>query len=157
MLRVLVAKVGLDGHDRGVKVVARILRDAGMEVVYAGLRQTPETIAAAALQEDVDVVGLSMHNGAHLTLAPLVVQALRARGSDAAVVVGGIIPQRDSAALREAGVAGLIRPGASLEEVVAAVTTAADCRTEREGVSLASSDSVSPRSTAARLPGSSAL
>src|SRR3954447_26731814 len=91
-LRVLVAKVGLDGHDRGVKVVARILRDAGMEVIYAGLRQTPQSIAATALQEDVDVIGLSMHNGAHLTLAPLVVQALRDAGLDCAVVVGGIVP-----------------------------------------------------------------
>ncbi|MFM2047073.1 MAG: isobutyryl-CoA mutase small subunit, partial [Actinomycetota bacterium] len=88
--RVLVAKVGLDGHDRGVKIVARTLRDAGMEVIYTGLFQTPDTVAAAAVDEDVDVVGLSMLSGAHMTLAPLVVEALRARGSNVPVVVGGI-------------------------------------------------------------------
>ena len=91
-IRVLVAKVGLDGHDRGIKVVARLLRDAGMEVVYTGLFQTPETVASAAIQEDVDVVGLSMLSGAHLTLAPLVVAALRAKGSDIPVVVGASCP-----------------------------------------------------------------
>jgi methylmalonyl-CoA mutase C-terminal domain/subunit len=122
---VLVAKVGLDGHDRGVKVVARILRDAGMEVIYAGLRQTPESIAAAAVQEDVDVIGLSMHNGAHLTLAPLVVQALRDAGSEAAVVVGGIVPEVDVPVLREAGVAAVLGPGASSDDVVATVEKAA--------------------------------
>src|SRR5687768_17927628 len=100
-LRVLVAKVGLDGHDRGAKVVARILRDAGMEVIYAGLRQTPAMIAAAAEQEDVDVVGLSMHNGAHLTLAPAVVEALRAAGLETPVVVGGIIPDVDRERLEQ--------------------------------------------------------
>src|ERR1700679_4038010 len=94
-VRVLVAKVGLDGHDRGIKVVARLLRDAGMEVVYTGLFQTPETVAIAAIQEDVDVVGLSMLSGAHMTLAPLVVQALRSRGSEIPVVLGGIVPPRD--------------------------------------------------------------
>ncbi|MEY3823177.1 MAG: isobutyryl-CoA mutase small subunit [Actinomycetota bacterium] len=91
-LRVLVAKVGLDGHDRGVKVVARLLRDAGIEVIYTGLFQTPETVAAAAVDEDVDVVGLSMLSGAHMTLAPLVVAAIRARGVDIPVVIGGIVP-----------------------------------------------------------------
>jgi len=124
-LRVLVAKVGLDGHDRGVKVVARILRDAGMEVIYAGLRQTPATIAAIAAQEDVDVVGLSMHNGAHLTLAPAVVQALRDAGLDTPVVVGGIVPNVDTRRMIEAGVATVLGPGASNEEVVAAVEQAA--------------------------------
>lgn len=124
-LRVLVAKVGLDGHDRGVKVVARILRDAGMEVIYAGLRQTPQTMAMIALQEDVDVVGLSMHNGAHLTLAPAVVEALRAAGLDTPVVVGGIVPPVDLPLLAEAGIAGVIGPGASGDEVVAAVRRAA--------------------------------
>ena len=94
-VRVLVAKVGLDGHDRGAKVVARLLRDAGMEVIYAGLRQTPAMIAAIALQEDVDVVGLSMHNAAHRTLAPKVVRALRDAGLDTAVIVGGIVPDVD--------------------------------------------------------------
>jgi methylmalonyl-CoA mutase cobalamin-binding domain/chain len=124
-LRVLVAKVGLDGHDRGLRVVARILRDAGCEVVYAGLRQSPETIAAAAMEEDVDVVGVSMHNGAHLTLAPAVVDALRAAGLDTPVVVGGIVPPADIPALRAAGVAAILGPGASNDEVVAAVRSAA--------------------------------
>jgi methylmalonyl-CoA mutase C-terminal domain/subunit len=122
--RVLVAKVGLDGHDRGVKVVARMLRDAGYEVIYLGLRQTPETVAEAALQEDVDVVGLSMHSGGHLTLAPAVVAALRQRGLDAAVVVGGVVPTRDVAVLHEQGVAEVLSPGASEQEVVGAVSRA---------------------------------
>jgi methylmalonyl-CoA mutase C-terminal domain/subunit len=120
-IRVLVAKVGLDGHDRGIKVVARLLRDAGMEVIYTGLFQTPETVALAAIQEDVDAVGLSMLSGAHLTLAPLVVQALRARGSDIPVVVGGIVPSNDLADMREAGVAAVFGPGASAEEIVAQI------------------------------------
>jgi methylmalonyl-CoA mutase C-terminal domain/subunit len=124
-VRVLVAKVGLDGHDRGIKVVARILRDAGMEVIYGGLRQTPAMIAAVAAQEDVDVVGLSMHNGAHLTLAPSVVQALRDAGLDAAVVVGGIVPDIDIPRLQDAGVAEVLGPGASNDEVIAAVRRAA--------------------------------
>jgi methylmalonyl-CoA mutase C-terminal domain/subunit len=124
-LRVLVAKVGLDGHDRGAKVVARILRDAGMEVIYAGLRQTPAMIAATAEQEDVDVVGLSMHNAAHRTLAPKVVQALRQAGLETAVVVGGIVPDVDVPHLREAGVAVVLGPGASADDVVAAVRQAA--------------------------------
>ena len=97
--RILVAKVGLDGHDRGVKVVARILRDAGYEVVYTGLFQTPDTVAAAAVDEDVDAIGLSMLSGAHLTLAPLVVEKVRARGVDIPVVVGGIVPDPDIAEL----------------------------------------------------------
>ncbi|HSN02213.1 MAG TPA: cobalamin B12-binding domain-containing protein [Acidimicrobiales bacterium] len=121
--RVLVAKVGLDGHDRGIKVVARILRDAGMEVVYTGLFQTPEMVAVAAIQEDVDVVGLSMLSGAHLTLAPLVVAALRERGSDIPVVVGGIVPGNDLEDLRSAGVAAIFGPGASAEEIVSAITS----------------------------------
>ncbi len=123
-VRVLMAKVGLDGHDRGLRVVARILRDAGCEVVYAGLRQSPETIAAMSAQEDVDVVGVSMHNGAHLTLAPAVVKALRAAGLDTPVIVGGIVPPDDVDVLRDAGVAAVLGPGASNEEVVAAVRTA---------------------------------
>ena len=123
--RVLLAKVGLDGHDRGLRVVARILRDAGFEVIFAGLRQTPEMIANAATQEDVDVVGVSMHNGAHLTLAPAVVGALRAAGLDTPVVIGGIIPEVDMAAMREAGVAAVLGPGASNDEVIAAVRSAA--------------------------------
>jgi methylmalonyl-CoA mutase cobalamin-binding domain/chain len=116
--RVLVAKVGLDGHDRGVKVVARILRDAGYEVVYTGLFQTPDTVAAAAVDEDVDVIGLSMLSGAHMTLAPLVVDKVRERGVDIPVVVGGIVPDHDIALLREAGVAAVITPGATAEQVV---------------------------------------
>lgn len=124
----LVAKVGLDGHDRGVKVVARMLRDAGFEVIYLGLRQTPETVAAAAEQEDVDVVGLSMHSGGHLTLAPAVVGALRARGLNIPVVVGGIVPARDVAVLEEHGVVAVLAPGASEKEVVAAVAAAMAAR-----------------------------
>ena len=120
-VRVLVAKVGLDGHDRGVKVVARILRDAGMEVVYTGLFQTPTSVAVSAIQEDVDVVGLSMLSGAHLTLAPLVVEELRQRGSTIPVVVGGIVPGNDVDDLRAAGVAAVFGPGASADEIVAAV------------------------------------
>jgi methylmalonyl-CoA mutase C-terminal domain/subunit len=116
--RVLVAKVGLDGHDRGVKVVARILRDAGFEVIYTGLFQTPDTVAAAAIDEDVDAIGLSMLSGAHMTLAPLVVQAVRARGSEVPVVVGGIVPEQDVAALRAAGIAAVLTPGATADDVV---------------------------------------
>ena len=118
MIRVLLAKVGLDGHDRGLRVVARILRDAGMEVVYAGLRQTPQAIAATAAQEDVDVVGVSMHNGAHLTLAPRVVDALRQAGLTVPVVVGGIVPPLDVPRLEAAGVAAVLGPGAGDAEVV---------------------------------------
>jgi methylmalonyl-CoA mutase, C-terminal domain len=125
-VRVLLAKVGLDGHDRGLRVVARILRDSGFEVIYAGLRQTPEMIAAAAGQEDVDVVGVSMHNGAHLTLAPAVVAALRQAGLDTPVVVGGIVPDADKPAMKLAGIAAVLGPGASNDEVVATVRGAAN-------------------------------
>ena len=121
-VRVLVAKVGLDGHDRGIKVVARLLRDAGMEVVYTGLFQTPETVASAAIQEDVDVVGLSMLSGAHMTLAPLVVRALRERGSEIPVVLGGIVPPQDLDELQELGIAAVFGPGASAEEIVRTIT-----------------------------------
>jgi methylmalonyl-CoA mutase C-terminal domain/subunit len=127
-VRVLLAKVGLDGHDRGLRVVARILRDAGFEVIYAGLRQTPEMIAAAAAEEDVDVVGVSMHNGAHLTLAPAVVDALRAAGLDTPVVVGGIVPDADRADMAAAGVAAVLGPGASTEEVASTGAAAAAAR-----------------------------
>jgi methylmalonyl-CoA mutase C-terminal domain/subunit len=119
--RILVAKVGLDGHDRGIKVVARILRDAGFEVIYTGLFQTPQTVAAAAVDEDVDAIGLSMLSGAHMTLAPLVVEELRKLGSDIPVVVGGIVPNQDVEPLREAGIAAVITPGASAEQVVDAI------------------------------------
>ncbi len=125
LIRVLVAKVGLDGHDRGLRVVARILRDAGCEVIYAGLRQTPEMIAATVAHEDVDVVGVSMHNGAHLTLAPSVVQALRGAGLDTPVVIGGIVPDVDVPRLRAEGVAAVLGPGASNEEVVETVRAVA--------------------------------
>jgi methylmalonyl-CoA mutase, C-terminal domain len=128
MRKVLVAKVGFDGHDRGVKVVARILRDAGMEVIYAGLRQTPEAIATIALQEDVDVIGLSMHNGAHLTLTPAVVSALRAVGLSTPVVVGGIVPAADLPELERAGAVAVLGPGATREKIVAAIETACEAR-----------------------------
>ncbi len=124
-VRVLLAKVGLDGHDRGIRLVARILRDHGFEVVFAGLRQTPASIAAAVVEEDVEVVGVSMHNGAHLTLAPAVVGALRDEGLDTPVIVGGIVPDVDVPRLWEAGVAAVLGPGASNEEVVATVRAAA--------------------------------
>jgi methylmalonyl-CoA mutase C-terminal domain/subunit len=122
--RVLVAKVGLDGHDRGVKVVARILRDAGYEVIYTGLFQTPDTVAAAAVDEDVDAIGLSMLSGAHMTLAPMVVQKLRERGVDIPVVVGGIVPNHDVDELSAAGIAKILTPGASAIEVVEAIRSA---------------------------------
>jgi methylmalonyl-CoA mutase C-terminal domain/subunit len=118
-IRVLVAKPGLDGHDRGAKVVARALRDAGMEVIYTGLRQTPEMIAAAALQEDVDVVGISILSGAHRTLCPRIVSLLREKGmNDCLIVVGGIIPQEDIPLLKEQGVTEIFLPGSSTEEMV---------------------------------------
>ena len=117
--RILVAKVGLDGHDRGVKVVARILRDAGFEVIYTGLFQTPEKVAAAAVDEDVDAIGLSMLSGAHMTLAPKVVECLRARGVEIPVVVGGIVPVRDVEKLQALGVAAILTPGSSSDAVVA--------------------------------------
>ena len=122
--RVLVAKVGLDGHDRGVKVVARILRDAGFEVIYTGLFQTADTVAAAAVDEDVDAIGLSMLSGAHMTLAPLVVDKVRALGVDIPVVVGGIVPDADVPKLQAAGIAGVLTPGASSDQVVAVIRNA---------------------------------
>ncbi len=115
----LVAKPGLDGHDRGAKIIARALRDAGMEVIYTGIRQTPEMIVEAAVQEDVDVVGLSILSGAHLELIPLVVQGLRQRGkSDALVVAGGIIPEEDYAKLRDVGVKGIFGPGTNTQSII---------------------------------------
>ena len=122
--RILIAKVGLDGHDRGIKVVARILRDAGYEVIYTGLFQTPETVAAAAVDEDVDAVGLSMLSGAHLTLAPLVAEAMRARGADVPVIVGGIVPDADLDELAAAGITTVLTPGATAEEIVTKVAQA---------------------------------
>lgn len=122
--RIVVAKLGLDGHDRGLKVVARILRDAGMEVIYLGLRQSPESVAIVAQQEDADAVGLSMHNASHLTLAPLMVDALREVGLDIPVVVGGIIPDEDVETLLSAGVAAILGPGAPATDVVEVVRRA---------------------------------
>ncbi len=119
-VRILVAKPGLDGHDRGAKVVARALRDAGFEVIYTGLHQTPAMIASAAVQEDVDAVGLSIMSGAHNTLFPAVIEALRARGADDVVVFGGgIIPDEDRSALEAAGVKGIFTPGTTLAQIVA--------------------------------------
>jgi methylmalonyl-CoA mutase C-terminal domain/subunit len=118
-LRILVAKPGLDGHDRGAKVVARALRDAGYEVVYTGLHQTPDMIAAAAVQEDVDAVGLSIMSGAHNTLFPAVIEALKTRGADDIVVFGGgIIPDEDIEKLRGAGVKGVFTPGTPLKAII---------------------------------------
>jgi methylmalonyl-CoA mutase C-terminal domain/subunit len=118
-IRILVAKPGLDGHDRGAKVIARALRDAGMEVIYTGLRQTPEMIATAALQEDVDAVGVSILSGAHNTLCPRIVSLLHEKGmDDCLVMVGGIVPQEDIPRLKELGVAEVFLPGTSTEEIV---------------------------------------
>lgn len=119
-IRILVAKPGLDGHDRGAKVVARALRDAGFEVVYTGLHQTPEMIAVAAVQEDVDAVGLSIMSGAHNTLFPAVLDALAERGADDIVVFGGgIVPEDDLRGLLDKGVGAIFTPGAQLEDIVA--------------------------------------
>jgi methylmalonyl-CoA mutase C-terminal domain/subunit len=118
-IRVLVAKPGLDGHDRGAKIVARALRDAGMEVIYTGLRQTPEQIASAALQEDVDAIGISILSGAHNTIVPRICELLRSQGmEEVLVVVGGIIPDEDIAGLKQAGVAEVFQPGASTQAIV---------------------------------------
>jgi methylmalonyl-CoA mutase C-terminal domain/subunit len=119
-IRILVAKPGLDGHDRGAKIIARALRDGGFEVIYTGLHQTPEMIAAAAIQEDVDGVGLSIMSGAHMTLAPAVIDLLKAQGAeDIAVFLGGIIPNDDIAKVKEAGVREVFLPGTSTEKVIA--------------------------------------
>jgi methylmalonyl-CoA mutase C-terminal domain/subunit len=118
-IRVVVAKPGLDGHDRGAKVVARALRDAGMEVIYTGLHQTPEQIVAAVVQEDADAVGLSIHSGAHMTLFPRVVELLRERGADDVLVFGGgIIPREDIVLLKEQGVAEIFTPGTPTQKIV---------------------------------------
>lgn len=118
-IRVLVAKPGLDGHDRGAKVIARALRDAGMEVIYTGLRQTPEMIAAAALQEDVDAVGISILSGAHKTLCPRIVDLLHENGmTDTLVLVGGIVPTEDIPELKAKGVSEVFQPGTSTEDIV---------------------------------------
>jgi methylmalonyl-CoA mutase C-terminal domain/subunit len=118
-IRVLIAKPGLDGHDRGAKVIARALRDAGMEVIYTGLRQTPEMVAEAALQEDVDVVGLSILSGAHMALVPRILELMKGNGlDDVPVIVGGIIPDSDGEALLAMGVSGVFGPGTSTEDII---------------------------------------
>ena len=118
-IRVLIAKVGLDGHDRGAKIIAASLRDAGMEVIYTGLRQTPEMIAAAALQEDVDAVGVSILSGAHNTLCPRIISLLREQGmNQCLVIVGGIVPEDDIPKLKEQGVSAVFLPGTSTQEIV---------------------------------------
>jgi len=129
-IRVLVAKPGLDGHDRGAKVIARALRDAGMEVIYTGLRQTPEMIAEAALQEDVDSVGLSILSGAHMALVPRVLDLLKKQGQEKiSLFVGGIIPEEDVAALKEMGVAAVYGPGTSTQVVAEAIRAAVEKQT----------------------------
>jgi methylmalonyl-CoA mutase C-terminal domain/subunit len=118
-IRVLIAKPGLDGHDRGAKIVARALRDAGMEVIYSGLRQTPEMIAATAVQEDVDVIGLSILSGAHNTLCPRLLGLLAEKGmTDVTVLIGGIIPEADITALKKAGIAEIFLPGTSTQDII---------------------------------------
>ena len=118
-IRVLIAKPGLDGHDRGAKIIARALRDAGMEVIYTGLRQTPEMIVAAALQEDADAIGLSILSGAHMHICPRVMELLREKGlDDVLVVIGGIIPDVDIPKLREAGIKGIFLPGTPMQTII---------------------------------------
>jgi methylmalonyl-CoA mutase C-terminal domain/subunit len=127
-IRIVLAKLGFDGHDRGIKVVARILRDAGMEVIYLGLRQSYENVVNAVEQEDADAVGLSMLNASHLTLAPKMVEALAAAELDVPVIVGGIVPDEAIPAMKEKGVAAILGPGASAEEVAEAVRASVAAR-----------------------------
>jgi methylmalonyl-CoA mutase C-terminal domain/subunit len=143
-IRVVIAKPGLDGHDRGAKVIARALRDAGMEVIYTGLRQTPEQIVAAALQEDADVIGLSILSGAHNSICPRVMELLRQKGlEDVLVVVGGIIPDADVLSLKAIGVAEVFRPGTPMQEIVDFI------KARRGGSSVAASGSTNPGANAA--------
>ena len=128
-IRVVIAKPGLDGHDRGAKVIARALRDAGMEVIYTGLQQTPSMIVEAAIQEDVDVIGLSILSGAHMTLLPRVVELMRGGGlADTPVLAGGIIPEADAAALKAAGIREVLGPGTTTQRIVEVVSALADER-----------------------------
>src|SRR5881296_4756672 len=128
-IRVLIAKPGLDGHDRGAKVIARALRDAGMEVIYTGLRQTPEMIAAAALQEDADVIGLSILSGAHNHIAPRLMQLLKEKGlDDVLVLIGGIIPDVDIPKLKDIGVKGIFLPGTPMQEIIEFINSNARTR-----------------------------
>jgi methylmalonyl-CoA mutase C-terminal domain/subunit len=130
-IRVVIAKPGLDGHDRGAKVIARALRDAGMEVIYTGLRQTPEQIVGAALQEDADVIGLSVLSGAHNQICPRVMELVREHGlDDVLVVVGGIIPDADVARLQAMGVRGIFRPGSPLQDIVTFIEANVRARAE---------------------------
>jgi len=132
-IRVVIAKPGLDGHDRGAKVIARALRDAGMEVIYTGLRQTPQQIVSAAIQEDADVVGLSILSGAHNHICPEVMRLLKEKGlDDVLMVVGGIIPDVDVARLAEIGIRGVFRPGTSMQDIIDFIT--ANVRTRSEAV-----------------------
>jgi methylmalonyl-CoA mutase, C-terminal domain len=132
-IRVVIAKPGLDGHDRGAKVIARALRDAGMEVIYKGLRQTPEMIVAAALQEDADAIGLSILSGAHMHICPKILQLLKEKGlDDVLVVIGGIIPDVDIPKLKEAGVKGIFLPGTPMKDIIDFI--AANVRTRVEQV-----------------------
>jgi methylmalonyl-CoA mutase C-terminal domain/subunit len=132
-IRVVIAKPGLDGHDRGAKVIARALRDAGMEVIYTGLRQTPEMIVAAALQEDADAIGLSILSGAHMHICPKILQLLKEKGlDDVLVVIGGIIPDVDIPKLKEAGVKGIFLPGTPMKDIIDFI--AANVRTRVEQV-----------------------
>ena len=131
-IRVVIAKPGLDGHDRGAKVIARALRDAGMEVIYTGLRQTPEQIVSAALQEDADAIGLSILSGAHMHICPRVMELLRGKGlEDVLVMVGGIIPDVDIPRLRELGVKGIFLPGTPMQEIVEFITAQVRPRVEQ--------------------------
>jgi methylmalonyl-CoA mutase C-terminal domain/subunit len=131
-IRVLLAKPGLDGHDRGAKVVARALRDAGMEVIYTGIRQTPDMIVEAAIQEDVDVVGLSILSGAHLELFPPIIAGLREKGrKDALVIAGGIVPEDDISALQKMGVKAVFGPGTSTEDIINFIRKEATRRSTR--------------------------
>ncbi len=131
-IRVLVAKPGLDGHDRGAKVIARALRDAGMEVIYTGLRQTPEMIVAAALQEDADAIGLSILSGAHMHICPRIMQLLKEKGlDDVLVVIGGIIPGVDIPKLKEAGVRGVFLPGTPMQDIIDFIAGNVRARAER--------------------------
>jgi methylmalonyl-CoA mutase C-terminal domain/subunit len=128
-LRVVIAKPGLDGHDRGAKVIARALRDAGMEVIYTGLRQTPEMVAAAALQEDADVIGLSILSGAHNHIAPQLMKLLKEKGlDDVLVVIGGIIPDLDIPRLKEIGVKGIFLPGTPMQDIIEFINSNARAR-----------------------------
>src|SRR6059036_1962908 len=128
-IRVVIAKPGLDGHDRGPKVIARALRDAGMEVIYTGLRQTPEQVAAAALQEDADVIGLSILSGAHMHIAPRLMQLLKEKGlDDVLVLIGGIIPDVDIPKLKDIGVKGIFLPGTPMQDIIEFINTNARAR-----------------------------